>query len=145
MVYSSAVKSSKQQPCTNVPIACALCAEVSSSDQEASRTKIIPTIWKYNLETHICEHHIQPDGKYPSLPPSMVVSSHISQEEGQLLGVEEAKTLEYRTNFQMPGSDVRHVEEGQKKKRRESDERGLTPLWSEGNRSLFVHSSIYLH
>ncbi|KAJ2936966.1 hypothetical protein H1R20_g153, partial [Candolleomyces eurysporus] len=112
MVYGSAAKFSIPQPCTNIPIVCALCPKPDAA------TGPIPTIWKYNLRYHITEHHLDASGAPPSLPPSMVVSAFISQEEEAALGIEKTKTYEYRSYFDIPGSDdVRDIDERLKRER----------------------------
>lgn len=44
--YSVAAKSTATSPCSNVPVACPICAD-----------KLSPAVWKYNLRSHIMSKH----------------------------------------------------------------------------------------
>jgi hypothetical protein len=71
----------------------------------------IPTIWKYNSRYHITEHHVDANGSPPSLPPSMAVSTFISQEEAAL-SIEKMRTYGYRSYLDVSGSDdVKDIDE----------------------------------
>ncbi|KAF5335086.1 hypothetical protein D9611_010872 [Ephemerocybe angulata] len=104
------------QPCTNVPIVCSLCLP---SNPAAS--KVIPTIWKYNLRHHLTHHHLQQDGSIAPIPPDMIVSSYITRDEEKAIGIELEKTMSFRENVGMPGSDDKQaIEEDLKRNRSDS-------------------------
>lgn len=50
IIYASALKGSKTTPCTNVPVICELCVQPTNA-------KVIPAVWRYNLEAHIKSFH----------------------------------------------------------------------------------------
>ncbi|EFI27228.1 hypothetical protein CC1G_15056 [Coprinopsis cinerea okayama7 len=100
MKYSAAAKSSDNQPCTNVPVPCPICARNNPNHTH------LTTFWKYNLLYHMLSHHLDENSRLPPFPPDMVVLCHISREEESSLGIPVSKTQEYRQTVNIPGSQT---------------------------------------
>ncbi|KAH6904033.1 hypothetical protein BKA70DRAFT_1512940 [Coprinopsis sp. MPI-PUGE-AT-0042] len=96
MVYSKAVVSNSNTPCTNVPIHCTLCPPNKKGDP--------PTFWKYNVFHHMAECHMV-NGEIPIYPAELREAIHISLYEERLIGVDEEDTRAYREDYHLPDSD----------------------------------------
>lgn len=101
--YKKAATESSDNPCTNVPIFCDLCPRTITGTKRA--------IWRYSAIMHAVIHHQQQHPTEPklfippNLPGSMLIHSHISQEEEHALGVENELTLTHREDFNLPMSE----------------------------------------
>lgn len=111
----SAKSSSATTPCTNVPLHCPLCPP-------NSKTGLIPTYWKYNLDTHILnEHSIVSDvpqqrneteeslpgpsrGLGHQLASSAQLNKHISKLEMTRLGVPSDLVTNWRQATDIPNT-----------------------------------------
>lgn len=96
MRYGSAVRSTENAPCTNVPIYCPLCPTTLSGSRR--------TIWKYNILFHLASEHVV-DDTMPAIPPQLMVDMHISKAEERRLGIEDELTMVWREENNIPGSD----------------------------------------
>ncbi|KAI0066999.1 hypothetical protein BV25DRAFT_1897244 [Artomyces pyxidatus] len=99
MIYGQAIKTTKNSPCTNVPIHCPLCP-VSMSGQPR-------TIWKYNAVYHLSTEHAPGDGdeNLPKFPVEFLVDTFISSKEAELMRVEAAVTRQWRKDNRLADSD----------------------------------------
>lgn len=95
MNYKAASVSSKNAPCTNIPIQCSLCPQ---------------TIWKYNAVNHFIIEHSNSDHS-PSIPGELLVQMVIRKAEEKAMGIQEQDTIDYRERFAIPDSDGLEPEE----------------------------------
>ena len=84
MNYSKAADFSDRTPSTNIPIHCTLCPP------HPDGTRL--TIWKYNLKHHLDTYHTADNGQREILPLELIVTSHISSEEEEKIGIEPEDT-----------------------------------------------------
>lgn len=78
--YGSAKKSTRNSPCTNVPIKCAHCPE---------------TVWKYNAVNHITlKHKAICDSK--KLNPEFILEIQLDEEEEEAMGIPSELVSGYR-------------------------------------------------
>ncbi|TFK89183.1 hypothetical protein K466DRAFT_611332, partial [Polyporus arcularius HHB13444] len=103
MSFASATTPTTRQPCTNVPIHCPFCPQISPGQPA--------TIWKYNALNHILIHHADKDGNVPDIPAQLLVDMHVSRKEEQLMQIPEEITDSWRDENQIPDSDG--IEEAQ--------------------------------
>ncbi|KAG5649356.1 hypothetical protein H0H81_004343, partial [Sphagnurus paluster] len=95
--FSYATASRSNARCTNLPIQCPLCPP-SKSGQKA-------TIWKYNFQNHMVEHHTNEKNELLELTPEAVVITRIARAEEKRMEVREAITLDWRAENNIPNSD----------------------------------------
>ncbi|KAI0760350.1 hypothetical protein C8Q74DRAFT_1386303 [Fomes fomentarius] len=85
MSYTSATNPTPLTPCTNVPIHCDLCPEISHGQPALRR---------------IFTHYADEDGNIPDIPPQMLVDMHISKrEENEYMKITEEATDEWRNQW----------------------------------------------
>lgn len=96
MVYGQATKTTKNAPCTNVPIHCSICPPTSSGDQ--------PTIWKYNIAYHLAEYH-NDRATLPQIPGELLIETFISSQEEQWMGIGKDVTDSWRERNEAPDSE----------------------------------------
>ena len=120
MSYKSAKKSSKNAPCTNVPIHCSLCPPSVSREPQ--------TIWKYNAINHLLISHSDEDptqaGKYkaPIIPGDLMMDMFVTRQEEKWMKINPSATTTFRREHDIPSSDglesyVMQDEERQKRDR----------------------------
>jgi hypothetical protein len=63
------------------------------------------TIWKYNLKHHLKTNHTADDGQREILPLELIVTSHITREEEEKIGIDPEDTDDYRATEGIFGSD----------------------------------------
>ena len=90
MNYKAASVSSKNAPCTNIPIQCSLCPSPSSGSPQ--------TIWKYNAVNHFIIEH----SNSASIPGELLVQMVIRKAEEKAMGIQEQDTIDYREKFAIP-------------------------------------------
>jgi hypothetical protein len=94
MSYKAAKKSSKNAPCTNVPIHCSLCPLSVSREPQ--------TIWKYNAINHLLISHSDEDptqaGKYklPVIPGDLMMDMFVTRQEEQWMKINPIATATFR-------------------------------------------------
>ncbi|KAH9833218.1 uncharacterized protein C8Q71DRAFT_712933, partial [Rhodofomes roseus] len=118
MKYGPASKSSKNSPCSNVPIHCPLCPSTSAGQPQ--------TIWKYNTLIHLLTAHSPADAiRPPIIPPQLLLDMHITKSEEVLMNIDREVTTSYRDQFEIPDSDeieqvMEDLQIGQKRGRGQS-------------------------
>jgi hypothetical protein len=103
MSYKAAKKSSKNAPCTNVPIHCPLCPPSVSREPQ--------TIWKYNAINHLLISHSDEDptqtGKYkvPAIPGDLMMDMFVTRQEEQWMNINPKATMIFCRENNIPSSD----------------------------------------
>lgn len=91
----------------------------ATSTSGSSRCPICPqtlageprTIWKYNTISHLISEHPEPVPGIPNtyklllIPGQLLVDMFNSQQEETLMGIPKERTLKYRADNELPGSD----------------------------------------
>ena len=77
--YGAAQKSTRNSPCTNIPINCPHCSE---------------TVWKYNATNHIMFRHsnLLDNG---GLDPHFIIEIQFGKDEGSMMGIPDNLTTSY--------------------------------------------------
>jgi hypothetical protein len=102
MSYKAVKKSSKNAPCTNVPIHCPLCPPSVSREPQ--------TIWKYNAINHLLISHSDEDptqtGKYkvPAIPGDLMMDMFMTRQE-QWMNINPKATMIFHRENNIPNSD----------------------------------------
>jgi len=114
MKYGPASKFSTNRPCTNVPVNCPMCPLDTKGHKK--------TFWKYNFIVHMVDAHLSEKNELPMLPLELMVTTHISKQEEQQMGIPLSHTDDYRNENDILDSEGIEIIEAEE--RSESEEEG---------------------